>query len=92
MSGYISDETTPANLRELFEHMRSETLWPGAPTKFGQLDWSALPTFGGEDVADTGSGPVWSWDATQVIIGDDPKTITIEARNWDALDVKEGAT
>ena len=83
--------TALTNLRELFEHMRSETLWSGAPTKFGKLDWSALPTFGGEDVVDTGSGPVWSWDATQVIIGDEPKTITIEPRNWASLDVKEDA-
>ena len=79
------------NLRELFEHMRSETLWSGAPTKFGKLDWSALPTFGGEDVVDPGSGPVWSWDASRVIVGADPKTITIEPRNWASLDVKEGA-
>tara|TARA_Y100000034_G_scaffold22573_1_gene26044 strand:+ start:449 stop:667 length:219 start_codon:yes stop_codon:yes gene_type:complete len=67
-------------LRELFEHMKSQTLWPGAPTKFGKLDWTALPTFGGLDIADTNIGPVWSWDATHVIVGDDPASITIERR------------
>ena len=71
------------NLRELFSHMKAQTLWPSAPTKFGKLDWSALPTFGGEDVVDTNIGPVWSWDATHVIVGDDSRTITIERRkDW----------
>jgi len=83
--------TALTNIRELFEHMRNKTLWPGAPTEFGELDWTALPTFGGPDIADTSFGPVWSWDATQVIIGDEPKTITIEPRNWASLDVKEDA-
>lgn len=35
----------------------------------GTVGMTALPTFGGDDCADIGEDPIWSWDSDRVLIG-----------------------
>ena len=70
----------PNNLDELFEIMLADESWYCAPEIFGYLDWSQLPTFGGDcpehenhdsliDVTFTWEcAEVWSWDHDRVIV------------------------
>jgi hypothetical protein len=37
------------------------------PVNHGECDWTSLPTFGGNEPADTVE--VWSWDADRLIVG-----------------------
>lgn len=50
----------------------------GLPNAHGVLDWTELPTFGGEAPADTQG--VWSWDATRLLVGTCASDLRIVAR------------
>mgnify|MGYP001558570730 CR=1 FL=1 len=39
----------------------------GLPVRFGGIDWTSLPTFGGADPGNTVG--IWSWDATRLLVG-----------------------
>lgn len=39
----------------------------GLPVAHGEIDWTSLPTFGGEEPHNTVG--VWSWDATRLLVG-----------------------
>jgi len=61
-------------LDELVALMRAPQLFDdkcwrdaGLPFAHGERDWSSLPTFGGDEPADTRE--VWSWDATRLLVG-----------------------
>lgn len=45
----------------------------------GEVDWSSLPTFGGDEPAST-SG-IWSWDATNLLTGSCASDLAIEVRS-----------
>lgn len=65
----------PTTLEALMERMQAGECWYDAPVKHGELDWSSLPTFGGDDPVDTVG--IWSWDADSLLIGDDGSTLEI---------------
>lgn len=44
-----------------------------------EMQWDELPTFGGDEPADTVG--VWSWDETHMIVGECPRDVEIVARN-----------
>jgi hypothetical protein len=43
-----------------------------------QLDWSDLPTFGGNEPSDTVG--IWSWDKNSVLVGTCAGDLSLEAR------------
>lgn len=51
----------------------------GLPTRHGVLDWTSLPTFGGEAPSDTEG--VWSWDEDRLLVGSSASDLTIEPRD-----------
>lgn len=60
-------------LDELLEFLTSnpttdEARSRGLSLRFGEIDFSELPKFGGDEPSDTGE--VWSWDETRLLIGD----------------------
>lgn len=58
----------PETLDELFQFMKTNKLWYGAKCIFpNQLDWTQLPTFGGDEP--TCEQSVWSWDEHRIIVG-----------------------
>ena len=57
----------PRDLEELSEYLKLGFGWQGAPIKGGDVDWSALPIFGGEEPANTQE--IWSWDETRLLVG-----------------------
>lgn len=58
----------PETLDELFQFMKNNEHWDGAPMICGnQLDWTSLPTFGGDEP--TSTDKVWSWDNERLIVG-----------------------
>ena len=65
--------TTFTNLDELCAYLRER--------REPDLDWTALPTFGGcEPEYD---GPTWSWDQTRLLVGecaDDLRIVSREER------------
>lgn len=50
----------------------------GLPVAHGEIDWTSLPTFGGDEPADTGE--VWSWDATRLLVGSCPDDLALVDR------------
>lgn len=64
--------TTPPTLDALYEILTTTT-------DHG-LDWTELPTFGGEEPADTAG--IWSWDATRLLVGTCASDLRIEAREY----------
>lgn len=71
----------PSTLEELMGWMQANECWNGAPVKHGELDWSSLPTFGGDDPIDT-SG-IWSWDADSFLVGENAESLQIVDReDW----------
>lgn len=56
----------------------------GLPVAGGEIDWASLPTFGGEEPADTTG--IWSWDETRILVGTCPDDLEIIAReeHWTA--------
>ena len=65
---------TARNLSDLVEALRQTRAL--SPEDQDAIDWSELPTFGGEEPADTQG--VWSWDEDSVLIGscaDDLKVV-----------------
>ena len=51
----------------------------GLPRRMAAIDWTSLPTFGGEEPQDTAG--VWSWDATRLLVGTCADDLKIVARN-----------
>lgn len=39
----------------------------GVPVDCGEIDYTSLPTFGGDEPSDTQG--VWSWDETRLLVG-----------------------
>ncbi len=68
----------PTNLEELMDRMKAGEFWNTAPMKHGELDWSSLPTFGGDDPADTVG--IWSWDEDSFLVGDNGANLEIVDR------------
>ena len=76
-------DMTIETLDQLFDVLRSnptadEAEALGLPTAHGECDWTSLPTFGGDEPADTRE--VWSWDAGRMIVGSCAGDITIVDR------------
>jgi CTP:molybdopterin cytidylyltransferase MocA len=84
--------TTITSLRELADALRNSPQGNdyegvgakyaeqfGLPVAFGEIDWTSLPTFGGDEPAST-SG-VWSWDATSLLVGTCADDLKIVARD-----------
>lgn len=69
----------PKTLEQLRDAMVSGEIWDGAPMKFGELDWTSLPTFGGDEPRNTFG--IWSWDATRVLVGEDARYLRIVDRD-----------
>lgn len=44
----------------------------------GGIDWASLPTFGGDEPADTTE--IWSWDETRLLVGESAATLQIVNR------------
>lgn len=51
----------------------------GLPVAHGAIDWTDLPTFGGEAPRNTVA--VWSWDATHLLVGSSADGLRIVARD-----------
>lgn len=51
----------------------------GLPVAHGEIDWTSLPTFGGDEPRDTAG--VWSWDATRLLVGTCAADLQIVPRN-----------
>ncbi len=45
-----------------------------------EIDWTDLPTFGGEEPNETGIGPIWSWDETRILVGASADELRIVSR------------
>lgn len=57
----------PQTLDELCAALRAGAVWAGCRRDSdGRLDWTHLPTFGGDEVNDTHG--VWSWDADRLLM------------------------
>ena len=78
---------TPQTLDELYEVLRASIRVEdreayarahGLPTAHGDIDWTSLPTFGGEEPADTSE--IWSWDERRLLIGAGINDLEIVAR------------
>lgn len=65
------------NLDELLLVLRADRGDDDDLTKRSRLDWTCLPTFGGEEIIEPG---VWSWDKTRKIVGSCPHDVEIVAR------------
>ncbi len=67
--------TTARTLDELRDELRAEE-----PNEYGDrtIDWTDLPTFGGEEPACTRS--IWSWDESRLLIGDFADELRIVSR------------
>jgi hypothetical protein len=76
----IESTTAPTSLRELHELLVDGSVWDGAPIKHGEIDLTSLPTFGGDEPADTSE--VWSWDETSELVGSCIGDMKILPRNW----------
>lgn len=63
----FEDVPAPTTLEDLKQALERQDVWLGAPIAHGELDWSALPKFGGEEPGDTNE--VWSWDADRLLVG-----------------------
>lgn len=63
----MTTHPAPDNLLTLAEYLRDGIEWDGAPLAHGEVDWTSLPTFGGEAPRDTTG--VWSWDADDLLVG-----------------------
>lgn len=50
----------------------------GLPVAHGEIDYTSLPTFGGDEPTDTVG--VWSWDAADLLVGDGPDDLRIVSR------------
>lgn len=81
--------TTPATLDDLLDLLTTcpacragaDPIDEHAPAHTcGDLDWTWLPTFGGEEPRDT-SG-IWSWDETRLLLGACASDLRIEAREY----------
>lgn len=73
----------PSTLEELMERMQANACWNDAPVKQGGLDWSSLPTFGGDDPIDTAG--IWSWDADSFLIGENADSLQIiDREDWES--------
>lgn len=70
--------SAPTTLEQLQDYLRAGTLWDGAPLKYGELDMTSLPTFGGPEPADTQG--VWSWDEERLLVGSCPSDVMLEWR------------
>jgi hypothetical protein len=78
---------TPKNselktLDDLLAQIKSDAL--------DDLDWSSLPTFGGEEPADTVK--IWSWDETRLLVGtcaDDMKIIDRPKKDNEIIDPRD---
>jgi hypothetical protein len=51
----------------------------GLPIAHGEIDWTSLPVFGGDDPQDTQG--VWSWDATRLLVGSCSSDLRIVPRS-----------
>lgn len=69
--------TQATSLKGLFDAMR-ETYEAAAADDRKNIDWSALPTFGGEEIEQPYC--VWSWDAENIIIGESVDDLRIMSR------------
>ena len=82
ISGVETTEATadraPRNLDEMFEVLRANAVWPGAPLAHGKLDWTSLPVYGGPDVPDPIE--VWSWDDERMLVGASSADLRIVGR------------
>lgn len=65
-------------LEELRDALLAGVVVPGMPRTDGELDWSSLPTFGGEAPRDIIN--VWSWDATRLLVGESADDLRIVPR------------
>lgn len=68
----------PETLEQLRDYLRDGTVWEGAPQAHGEIDWTSLPTFGGDAPADTMG--IWSWDATYQLVGDGRDSLDLRLR------------
>ena len=80
--------TQPTTLDELFDFLKTnptaeDAISLGLPVAHGELDWTSLPTFGGDEPSDTSE--VWSWDEDRLIVGTGANNIEIMERDeWQA--------
>lgn len=73
----------PSTLEELMERMQANECWGDAPVKHGELDWSSLPTFGGDDPPDTTG--IWSWDTDSFLVGENADSLQIiDREDWES--------
>lgn len=92
--------TTITTITTLDELLDTLTTCPGCSAgddetahTCGNLDWTALPTFGGEEPSDTGG--IWSWDATRLLVGScasDLRIVYRPLRVWSEGDQPEVST
>lgn len=66
------------NLKQLLVLLKNERR---TAEELEERDWTSLPTFGGEEPADTFC--VWSWDAENLLVGTCADDFRIVARNSD---------
>lgn len=69
----------PRTLAELRDYLAEGIAWDGAIIGFGGVEWTDLPTFGGEPVTSEHLNVV-SWDPTHVLVGDERTGLTIVPR------------
>lgn len=69
-----SAQPQPVDLDDLLSRMRADD--PTLP------DWGSLPTFGGDRIVNTDYGPVWSWDAKDVLWGTVASLEIISREDW----------
>ena len=69
----------PSNLEELLEILKANGDWAGSPQNHGELDYSSLPTFGGDEPSNAAG--IWSWDEDSVIMGSCSDDFCIESRS-----------
>lgn len=53
----------------------------GLPHAHGEIDWTSLPTFGGEEPANTRG--IWSWDETRLLVGWDSAMRIVTRSEWE---------